>query len=147
MRSIARGLGLTSAAMGLTALTALAGSGVAGAAPSGTDSLYAPSALILSVTDGADADTGTVMRAVTLVCAPRPGGTHPSPATACAELRANGPELDALAQPRSDAACTKEWDPVTVVADGVWQGRRLSYTYTFANPCGMRNSTGTLFGI
>ncbi|MFD9354493.1 subtilase-type protease inhibitor [Streptomyces sp. NPDC060031] len=147
MRSIARGLGLTSAAMGLTALTALAGSGVAGAAPSGTDSLYAPSALILSVTDGADADTGTVMRAVTLVCAPRPGGTHPSPATACAELRANGPELDALAQPRSDAACTKEWDPVTVAADGVWQGRRLSYTYTFANPCGMRNSTGTLFGI
>ncbi|MEV6950499.1 subtilase-type protease inhibitor [Streptomyces sp. NPDC051183] len=147
MRSIARSLGLTSAAMGLAALTALVGSGAADAAPSGTESLYAPSVLVLSLTDGADADNGTVRRAVTLVCAPRPGGTHPSPAAACAELRAHGPDLDALAQPRSDAACTREWDPVTVAADGVWQGRRLNYTYTFANPCGLRNSSGVLFGI
>ncbi|MFJ6795216.1 subtilase-type protease inhibitor [Streptomyces sp. NPDC091268] len=147
MRSIARCLGLTSAAMGLTALTALAGSGAADAAPSGAETLYAPSALVLSVTDGADADNGTVLRAVTLICAPRPGGTHPSPAAACAELRANADQLDALAQPRSDAACTKEWRPVTVAAEGVWQGRRMSYTYTFANSCGLRNSTGTLFTI
>ncbi|MGW0393717.1 subtilase-type protease inhibitor [Streptomyces sp. NPDC003042] len=147
MRSISRSLGLASGAMALTALTALAGSGAAGAAPSGTQSLYAPSALVVSVTAGEDADGGTVLRAVTLECAPRPGGTHPDPVAACAELRANGPALDALAEPRSDAMCTREWDPVTVTADGVWEGRRLSYAYTFGNQCGLRNSSGVLFGI
>ncbi|AWZ07035.1 MULTISPECIES: subtilase-type protease inhibitor [unclassified Streptomyces] len=150
MRSITRGpAGLSLAAAGLAALSVLAVSGAAGradAAPAGTEGLYAPSALVLSVTDGDDAASGTVLRAVTLVCAPRPGGTHPAPAAACAELRANGTELDALAEPRSDAACTREWDPVTVTADGVWQGRRLSYSYTYANHCGLRNSVGVLFG-
>ncbi|MFE5621199.1 SSI family serine proteinase inhibitor [Streptomyces virginiae] len=145
MRSIARGLGLGSAAMALTALTALAWPGTAGAAPTGTQSLYAPSALVLSVTAGPDADTGTVMRAVTLVCAPRPGGTHPNPAAACRELRAAGSQLDPLAAPAADAVCTREWNPMTVTADGVWQGRRLHYTYTFANPCGLRNTAGALF--
>ncbi|MFD5414565.1 subtilase-type protease inhibitor [Streptomyces nojiriensis] len=147
MRSIAKGLGLGSAAMALTALTALAWPGTAGAAPTGTASLYAPSALVLSVTAGPDADTGTVLRAVTLVCSPTPGGTHPNPAAACAELRANGSQLDPLAAPAADAVCTREWNPMTVTAVGVWQGRRLSYSYTFANPCGLRNTSGTLFGF
>ncbi|MFJ5807183.1 subtilase-type protease inhibitor [Streptomyces sp. NPDC093093] len=147
MRSITRNLGLATGAMALTALTALVGSGVADAAPAGTESMYAPSALVVSVTAGADADQGTVLRAVTLVCAPRASGTHPDPVAACAELRANGRALDALAEPRAGAACTREWNPMTVTADGVWEGRRLSYTYTFGNPCGLRNSTGVLFGI
>ncbi|MER7821356.1 MULTISPECIES: subtilase-type protease inhibitor [unclassified Streptomyces] len=147
MRSIAKGLGLGSAAMALTALTALAWPGTAGAAPTGTESLYAPSALVLSVTAGPDAQVGTVLRAVTLVCSPTPGGTHPNPVAACAELRANGSRLDPLAAPAAGAACTREWNPMTVTAVGVWQGRRLTYTYTFANPCGLRNTSGTLFGF
>ncbi|MDH6541422.1 SSI family serine proteinase inhibitor [Streptomyces lavendulae] len=147
MRSITRSLGLASGAMALTALTALAGTGAADAAPSGAQSMYAPSALVVSVTAGPDAAHGTVLRAATLVCAPRPSGTHPDAAAACAELKANGPALDALAAPRPNSACTREWNPVTVTADGVWQGRRLSYTYTFGNPCGLRASTGVLFGI
>ncbi|MFD6967313.1 SSI family serine proteinase inhibitor [Streptomyces sp. NPDC059979] len=145
MRSIARGLGLGSAAMALTALTALAWPGTAGAAPAGTESLYAPSALVLGVTAGADAETGTVVRAVTLVCAPTPGGTHPDPVAACGELLANGSQLDPLAAPAADSVCTREWNPMTVTADGVWEGRRLNYSYTFANPCGLRNTTGVLF--
>ncbi len=147
MRSVTRTLGLSSAAMGLTALTALTGSGIAGAAPVGGESLYAPSALVLSVTDGDDAAGGTVLRAVTLVCAPRPGGTHPDPDAACAALQAHAPALDALAVPRPGAACTREWSPLTVTAEGVWQGRRMSYSYTYANPCALWNSTGTLFTI
>lgn len=147
MRSIARGLGLGSAAMALTALTALAWPGAADAAPAGTASLYAPSALVLSVTAGEDADAGTVLRAVTLVCAPTPGGTHPDPVAACAELRTNSPALDALAAPAPDTACTREWNPMTVTVDGVWQGRRMSYTYTFGNPCGLQNANGVLFGF
>ncbi|MFG2874416.1 subtilase-type protease inhibitor [Streptomyces sp. NPDC048337] len=147
MRSIAKGLGLGSAAMALTALTALAWPGTAGAAPSGTASLYAPSALVIGVTPGDDAATGTVMRAVTLVCAPKPGGTHPNPTAACADLRANAARLDAVAAPGAGTACTREWNPMTVTADGVWQGRRLNYSYTFANPCGLRHTAGALFGF
>lgn len=123
MRSITRSLGLASGAMALTALTALVSTGAADAAPTGTQSLYAPSALVVSVTAGPDAANGTVLRAATLVCAPRPGGTHPDPAAACAELKANGPSLDALTAPRANIRCTKEWNPVTVTADGVWQGQ------------------------
>ncbi|MBT2407145.1 subtilase-type protease inhibitor [Streptomyces sp. ISL-87] len=131
--------------MALTALTALAWPGTADAAPSGTQSLYAPSALVLGVTAGEDTATGTVLRAVTLVCAPAPGGTHPAPAAACAELRANGDQLDALAEPSANVDCTREWNPMTVTADGVWQGRHINYSYTFANPCGLRHAEGALF--
>ncbi|MGW9369078.1 subtilase-type protease inhibitor [Streptomyces xanthophaeus] len=145
MRSIARGLGLGSAAMALTALTALAWPGTAGAAPSGTASLYAPSALVLAVTAGDDAEAGTVLRAVTLICAPTPGGTHPDPVAACTELRASADRLDVLTEPAPDVACTREWNPMTVTADGVWEGRRLSYAHTFGNPCGLRSSSGILF--
>ncbi|MFJ3923235.1 SSI family serine proteinase inhibitor [Streptomyces sp. NPDC090022] len=145
MRSIARGLGLASAAMALTALTALAGSGVAGAAPSGTESLYAPSALVLAITAGDDPDEGTALRAVTLVCAPRPSGTHPAPAAACAELRAADAMFDTITMPATGVRCSKEWDPMTVTADGVWNGRRVAYTHTFGNPCAMRHGSGALF--
>ncbi|MFD3546654.1 subtilase-type protease inhibitor [Streptomyces sp. NPDC058655] len=147
MRSIARGLGLGSTAMALTALTALAWPAAADAAPSGTTSLFAPSAIVLAVTPGDNAATGTVLRAVTLVCAPTPGGTHPDPAGACAEIRANRNRLDVLAAPAADTACTREWNPMTVTAVGVWEGRRMSYTYTFGNPCGLDSATGVLFGF
>ncbi|MFD7259811.1 subtilase-type protease inhibitor [Streptomyces sp. NPDC059874] len=158
MRSIARSLGLGSAAMALTALTALAWPGAAGAAPSvpaapaapaaapaATASLYAPSALVLTVTTGEDARRGTVLRAVTLVCAPTPGGTHPDPVGACAELREHDARLDALTAPAADTACTREWSPMTVTADGVWNGRHLRYAHTFANACGLRSTEGMLF--
>ncbi|MYT20368.1 alkaline protease [Streptomyces sp. SID7760] len=147
MRSIAKGLGLGSAAMALTALTALAWPGAADAAPSGAESLYAPSALVLSLTAGEDTAHGTVLRAVTLVCAPAPGGTHPSPAAACAELRSSAHQLDAVAAPGAGVDCTREWNPMTVTAVGVWQGRRMNYSYTFGNPCGLRHTSGALFGF
>ncbi|WP_329388925.1 subtilase-type protease inhibitor [Streptomyces sp. NBC_01351] len=158
MRSIARSLGLGSAAMALTALTALAWPGSAGATPSApagpagpaagpaaTASLYAPSALVLAVTAGDNARRGTVLRAVTLACTPTPGGTHPDPVGACAELREYGARLDAVTAPAADTACTREWNPMTVTADGVWDGRRLSYAHTFGNACGLRGTTGMLF--
>ncbi|MEW2415431.1 subtilase-type protease inhibitor [Streptomyces sp. NPDC046866] len=145
MRSIARSLGLGSAAMTLTALSALAWPGAADAAPAGTESLYAPSAIVLSITAGENPAQDRVMRAVTLVCAPAPGGTHPSPAAACADLRAHATRLDVSAQPGPGVDCTREWNPMTVTAEGVWQGRRLSYSYTFGNPCGLRHASGALF--
>ncbi|MEU6147926.1 subtilase-type protease inhibitor [Streptomyces sp. NPDC047081] len=111
--------------------------GTALAAPA---SLYAPSALVLTTGHGESAAATTPQRAVTLNCAPTPSGTHPAAALACAELRAAG-GLDALA-PRSDVLCTKEYDPVVVTVDGVWQGKRVSFERTFANEC-VKTSYGT----
>ncbi|CAL9602015.1 Protease inhibitor [Streptomyces sp. enrichment culture] len=122
--------------LGLTAATVLGPlTGAALAAPDHTpSSLHAPSALVLTVGRGESAATATPLRAVTLTCAPRPFGTHPAPGPACAELRAADGDPDALAA--GDAVlCTKEYDPVVVTVDGVWQGRRVSYERTFANDC------------
>ncbi|MET9800432.1 subtilase-type protease inhibitor [Streptomyces sp. NPDC006368] len=107
--------------------------GVAEARPA---SLYAPSAVVLTVTQGEDETT--VVRASTLSCAPTAQGTHPDPEAACAALAATAGTLDALlAAPDSNRACPMHYDPVTVTADGVWQGRRISWKHTFSNTCAM----------
>ncbi|MFF3463702.1 protease inhibitor [Streptomyces sp. NPDC001984] len=139
MRTTAR----WAATLGLTATAVcgpLTGAAVAspGAAPA---SLYAPSALVLTTGHGDDAATVTPERAVTLTCAPTASGSHPAAAEACAELRGAGGDLDALTA-RDDVQCTKEYNPVIVTVQGVWQGKRVSYERTFGNEC-VKNSYGT----
>ncbi|MFF3285950.1 subtilase-type protease inhibitor [Streptomyces sp. NPDC003023] len=145
MRYIARGLAL--AATTTLALVAAPAVGSAGAAQSGAQSLYAPSALVLTVASGDAAASGTVQRAVTLSCAPTATGTHPAPTAACAELRANQGRFDAITTRDSSTLCTKQWDPVTVTADGVWNGERVSYAHTFGNSCLQGSGSGTLFNF
>ncbi|HWU09192.1 MAG TPA: SSI family serine proteinase inhibitor [Streptomyces sp.] len=120
-------------------MTGTAAVGAAQARPAQPAGLYAPSALVLSVGKGG-APTVTVQRAVTLSCAPRPGGTHPSPAAACAELDAVEGEFTELTTPRPQGDCTRQWDPVVLDATGVWQGRHVSWSATFGNACEMRAS-------
>lgn len=120
------------AALTLTA-TAVCGP-LIGAAHAAPTSLYAPSALVLTLGHGESAASATPARAVTLSCAPSATGTHPDPAAACAELRRAGGDLDALSA-GTDVLCTKQYDPVVVTVDGVWQGKRVSYERTFANEC------------
>ena len=138
MRNTAR----WAATLGLTA-TAVCGplTGAALAEPAAASGLYAPSALVLTLGHGDSAATVTPERAVTLTCAPTASGTHPAPALACAELRGAAGDFDALAA-RGDAMCTKQYDPVVVTVDGVWQGKRVSYERTFGNEC-VKNSYGT----
>ncbi|MER6615010.1 subtilase-type protease inhibitor [Streptomyces xantholiticus] len=145
MRYIVRGLAL--AATTVLALVAAPAVGSAGAAQSGPQSLYAPSALVLTVTAGDDAATGTVLRAVTLGCTPKATGTHPDPRAACAELRAADGGFDAITTRDSGALCTKQWDPVTVTADGVWNGKRVSYAHTYGNACVQASTSGTVFNF
>lgn len=135
MRNTAR----WAATLALTA-TAVCGplTGTALAAPA---SLYAPSALVLTVGHGESAALATPARAVTLTCAPTSSGTHPAAALACAELRGAGGDFDALTG-RGDVLCTKQYDPVVVTVDGVWQGKRVSYERTFANEC-VKSTHGT----
>ena len=139
MRNTAR----WAATLGLTAATLCAPlTGSALAAPAAAPaSLYAPSALVLTLGHGESAATAGAARAVTLSCAPTPSGTHPAAALACAELRAAGGDLATLAGP-GDAMCTKQYDPVVVTVDGVWQGKRVSYERLFSNEC-VKNSSGS----
>ncbi|MEU4731428.1 subtilase-type protease inhibitor [Streptomyces sp. NPDC023588] len=122
------------AAVSAAALLTLAGAtGIAEAQPA---SLYAPSAMVLTVAQGEDA--ATVVRASTLSCAPTAQGTHPDPKAACAALAATHGTFDALlAAPDTNRACPMHYAPVTVTADGVWQGSRISWKHTFSNSCVM----------
>ncbi|MFD3547319.1 subtilase-type protease inhibitor [Streptomyces sp. NPDC058655] len=100
-------------------------------------SLYAPSALVFTVAQGDDA-AATVVRASTLSCAPSAQGTHPDPKGACAALKSTGGAFDRLlAAPNPDRACPMLYAPVTVTADGVWQGTRVAWKHTFSNACVM----------
>ncbi|WP_240801835.1 subtilase-type protease inhibitor [Streptomyces sp. A1136] len=122
------------AAVSAAALLTMAGAtGIAEAKPA---SLYAPSAVVLTIGQG---DNGaTVVRASTLSCAPTAQGTHPDPKAACTALAATAGAFDTLlAAPDSNRVCPMIYDPVTVTADGVWQGRRVSWKHTFSNSCAM----------
>ncbi|MFJ3305325.1 protease inhibitor [Streptomyces sp. NPDC086549] len=132
MRNTAR----WAATLGLSA-AAVCGplTGASAASPaSAPASLYAPSALVLTIGHGDNSAMVTPERAVTLSCAPKASGTHPAAVQACAELRGAGGDFDALAG-SGDVQCTKEYNPVLVTAQGVWQGKRVSYERTFGNAC------------
>ncbi|BCL25911.1 protease inhibitor [Streptomyces aurantiacus] len=116
----------------------LTGTALATPAP---PTLYAPSSLVFTTGHGEIAAEAAPDRAVTLSCAPTASGTHPAATAACGELRAAGGDFDALPA-RADVMCTREYDPVVVTVDGVWQGRRVSYERTFSNEC-VKNSYGT----
>ncbi|MFE9173007.1 protease inhibitor [Streptomyces kebangsaanensis] len=129
--------------LGLTATTVcgpLTGAALAGPSPAPA-ALYAPSALVLTVGHGTAAATATPERAVTLTCAPAPSGSHPAAPDACAELRAAGGDLAALTA-GDDVLCTREYNPVVITAQGVWQGKRVSYERTFSNEC-VKNASAT----
>lgn len=109
----------------------------ASAAPGDAPSaLYAPSALVLTMGRGESAAAVAPERAVTLTCAPEASGTHPAAAAACGELAEVGGDLRALTAAEG-VFCTKQYDPVVVTVDGVWQGQRVSYERTFPNECVM----------
>ncbi|MFE2376781.1 subtilase-type protease inhibitor [Streptomyces sp. NPDC059398] len=123
--------------LGVAALAAAACvTGIAGTADARTTSVYAPSALVLTIGKG-DGAASTVARAVTLSCAPRPQGTHPASRAACDELSAVGGDLTLLTAAPTEQRCSFLWAPVTVTADGVWQGRRVSWRATYGNACQM----------
>ncbi|MEV4946313.1 subtilase-type protease inhibitor [Streptomyces sp. NPDC053755] len=132
------------------ALVGTASTGAAQAAPAAPTGLYAPSALVLTVGHGEDAATASIARAVTLNCAPRAGGTHPAPKAACAELEAVDGDLARLTTMWAGSApCTRIWDPVTVTGDGVWKGKRVSWSATYGNECEMNvgMARGTVFSF
>ncbi|MEU6950669.1 subtilase-type protease inhibitor [Streptomyces sp. NPDC046316] len=138
MRYVLRNTALTTAlATGLALVGVAATSGSAQAEPSG---LYPPSALVLTIGKGEAAATATIDRAVTLNCAPTASGTHPAPKSACADLKTINGDFAQLGTAWSASApCTRIWDPVTVTGEGVWEGKRVSWSATYGNTCEMRS--------
>ncbi|MFJ4283949.1 subtilase-type protease inhibitor [Streptomyces massasporeus] len=128
--------GTATAVVGLSGALLFSAPSPASAAPA---ALYAPSALVLTVSHPGDS-ADSAARAVTLSCAPQATGTHPAAAEACAELRGADGKPEALLVSESTRACTKIWSPVTVTIDGVWQGVRTSWKHTFANSCEMNGA-------
>ncbi|MEV1025140.1 subtilase-type protease inhibitor [Streptomyces sp. NPDC050264] len=111
-----------------------------------TTSLYAPSALVLTVAHGDSAASAAPDRAVTLSCAPKPSGTHPSTALACSQIAGVDGDFGKLSI-EEGAVCTRKYDPVTVTAQGVWRGTRVAYERTFANECVKRTESMAVFAF
>ncbi|MFI5718570.1 SSI family serine proteinase inhibitor [Nocardia sp. NPDC051750] len=77
-------------------------------------------------------------RTTTLLCAPKQAGTHPEPADACAELAAAGGDFAALGA--EQAACPMIYEPVSLVAVGLWDSRPVTYQHDFSNWCVLANA-------
>src|SRR5688572_12035958 len=80
-----------------------------------------------------------VQTQATLTCKPT-GGDHPHGKQACRQLvKADG---DIAAIPPTDGICTTEYAPVTVRADGRWNGTAKEFEKIFSNRCVANLQTG-----
>ncbi|MFF7066818.1 SSI family serine proteinase inhibitor [Streptomyces pseudovenezuelae] len=122
-------LAVSAALLLAAAAPATAGSGAGG------DHLY----LLVTTGDGRSSDT----RGTLLLCDPPQG--HARAAEACAQLDSVGGDIDAL--PAADVVCPMLYAPVTVRADGQWNGRPVEYRQTFSNGCVMGARTGAVFAL
>ncbi|MEU6737977.1 SSI family serine proteinase inhibitor [Streptosporangium sandarakinum] len=100
--------------------------------------------LVLTATPG-EQFSAAASRSALLVCDP-PRGSHPQGAQACGQLSVVNGEFTAL-RPLPGVACTMQYDPVTVTASGIWDGRTVRYQHTFGNSCVMRSTTGSVFAF
>ena len=84
-------------------------------------------------------------RFATLRCDP-PSGTHPHPESACRVLReAGGDFTKVVGQPGT--LCPSVDDPVTAIASGDYQGRRVMFRHTYLNRCDLARHTGPIFEL
>ncbi|GII80866.1 hypothetical protein Sru01_58480 [Sphaerisporangium rufum] len=81
-------------------------------------------------------------RVALLTCAP-PGGTHPYPAAACAVLTPVQGDLLRLV-PRRNVVCPDEYDPVTVLSTGKWDGKTVRSLRVYGNACEMNRNLGVV---
>jgi hypothetical protein len=81
---------------------------------------------------------------VTLQCDP-PGGTHPKAAAACADVAKAGGDLAQMPSSKNPRACFMIYAPVTVTAQGEWQGQAVRFTKRYPNSCVMHDKTGSVF--
>ncbi|GAA2354593.1 hypothetical protein GCM10010170_046750 [Dactylosporangium salmoneum] len=98
--------------------------------------------LVLTVAKGES--TRPVQRRAVLTCQPA-GGSHRQARDACAQLAKVGGRFERLQL--DGGACTMQYDPVTVTANGSWKGRKVAYRHTFGNACTLATTTGAVFSL
>jgi hypothetical protein len=81
---------------------------------------------------------------VVLQCDPT-GGTHPKAAEACADVAKAGGDLAQMPAGANPQACFMIYAPVTVTAQGKWQGQPVRFTKKYPNTCVMHDKTGSVF--
>lgn len=97
----------------------------------------------IAIHEGTD-PSGPLLAAAYLRCFPT-GGSHPTPEASCLKLAlANG---DYARVPQIHRACTKIYQPVTVVTHGTWHGRTTAYQHTYANQCIANAESGDIFNL
>ena len=89
------------------------------------------------------ADAGFAV-AVKLDCDP-PGGGHPRPAGACAELASVDGNPDRI-EPAHNA-CFLIYSPVTADIAGDWHGTSIAWRHKYGNVCEMHRALGVLFAF
>lgn len=134
---------LVRGAAGAAAALAMAAVGVLPAQSAAADIVPAPGADLVLTIYPASPTTGAAFKQVTLVCDPD-GGTHPSPVTACDSLRKVAGYFEKLPNAQG-SACPAVYDPVTGVATGTWQGRKVEFQRTMYNACALAISTDNVF--
>ncbi|GGM14165.1 subtilase-type protease inhibitor [Dactylosporangium sucinum] len=108
------------------------------------ESATGPGPTLLTLTVAKGGSTKPVQRRALLTCSPA-GGTHKQARSACAELAKVGGNFGKLQV--SGGACTMQYDPVTVTAQGRWKGRKVDYVHTFGNACTLSTTTGAVFSL
>jgi hypothetical protein len=130
---------MISTIVGLAAAAAIVAGVPAATGPRDHPGGYESSKLTLSY----QADAGFA-DAVKLECDP-PGGGHPHPDLACAELAQVKGQPDRM-EPGHNA-CYLIYAPVTAKIDGQWRGTAITWSHKFGNICELRRATGDLFGF
>ncbi|WP_238014037.1 subtilase-type protease inhibitor [Dactylosporangium sp. AC04546] len=114
------------------------------AADAGPAAAATPKPTLLTLTVAKGEATKPAQRRAFLTCSPA-GGTHKQARNACAELAKVGGNFGRLQV--AGGACTMQYDPVTVTAQGRWKGRKVAYQHTFGNACTLSTATGPVFSL
>jgi hypothetical protein len=116
------------------------------AAPAQAQPTPLPSALVLSVSQGDTPGGVPAQRTVWLSCSPVVAGSHPRADAACGELEAAGGDFNAL-RGKGLRFCPMIYLPVTLSADGIWNGAPVSYRQTYPNACQAANHSTYVFAF
>jgi hypothetical protein len=135
-------IGVLGLALGSFLAVSTVTNGVAQASPSSADQAQQPrSLLFLSVAPR----NGPITSAM-LFCDP-PGGLHPSPTAACADLAIAQGDFTKLPGLRERLVCADIYDPVVASAFGWWRNRLTWFTHTYPNACELYGATGPVFPV
>ncbi|GII34543.1 SSI family serine proteinase inhibitor [Planotetraspora mira] len=99
-------------------------------------------ALILTYAAG---ETSRPERYAVLNCPATSGGLRERD-EACVVVNGVKGDLTQL-KPSQNTFCPMMFSPVTVTANGIWDGRYVDFKHTFGNACEMHSATGTIFDI